>query len=131
MRNASGQQTAASKVKMSGSEKIANRNPSNKIFGEHIRYFLSIKCLTRKFHVVVVQSNGKEMYKKVCFTCRVVFLLLLIRLLIFLQFSLPSPFSIARFYLLFEYILSILTRASLLALAKSIYYSCLFSLLIC
>ena len=133
MRNASGQQTAASKVKMSGSEKIANRNTSNKIFGEHIRYFISIKSVTRlrKFHVVVVQSNGKEMYKKVCFTCRVIFLLLLIRLLIFLQFSLPSPFSIARFYLLFEYILSILTRASLLALAKSIYYSCLFSLLIC
>ena len=59
MRNASGHQTAASKVKMSGSEKIANRNTSNKIFDEHIRYFLSIKCVTRKFHVVVVQSNGK------------------------------------------------------------------------
>ena len=100
MRNASGQQTAASKIKMSGSEKIANRNTSNKISGEHIRYFLPIKCVTRKFHVVVVQSNGKEMYKKVCFTCKVVFFLLLIRLLIFLQFSLPSPFSIARFYLL-------------------------------
>ena len=23
-------------------------------------------CVTRKFHVVVVQKNGKEMYKKVC-----------------------------------------------------------------
>ena len=97
------------------------RNANNKIFGEHIRYFLSIKCVTRKFHVVVVQSNGKEMYKKVCFTCKVVFLLLIRRLLTFLQFSLPSPFSIARFYLLFEYIISMLTRASLLALAKTVY----------
>ena len=44
MRNASGQQGEASKVKMSG-----------------------------KFHVVVVQNNGKEMYKKVCCTCEVVF----------------------------------------------------------
>ena len=41
MRNGSGQQGAVSKVKMSGSEKIqANRNKSNKIFGEHIRKFL-------------------------------------------------------------------------------------------
>ena len=49
---------------MSGSEKIANRNTSNKIFGEHMRHFFSIKCVTRKFHVVVVQNNGKEMYLK-------------------------------------------------------------------
>ena len=34
MRNASGQQAVASKVKMSGSEKIkANMNTGNKIFG--------------------------------------------------------------------------------------------------
>ena len=131
MRNASGQQTAASKVEMSGSEKIANRNTSNKMFGERIRYFLSTKCVTSKFHVVVVQNNGKEMYKKVCLMWKVFLLLLLIKLLIFLQFSLPSPFSIARFYLLFEYIVGIFTRAALLAPAKSICYSFLFSLLIC
>ena len=42
MRNASGQQREASKVKMSGSEKKVNRNTlSNKIFGGHIRFFSS------------------------------------------------------------------------------------------
>ena len=29
-----------------------------------------------KFHVVVVQNNGKEMYKKMCYTCKVAFLLI-------------------------------------------------------
>ena len=36
-----------------------------------------IKLVTRKFlaefNVVVVQNNGKKMYEKVCFTCKVVF----------------------------------------------------------
>ena len=43
---------AATKVKMSGSEKQSEQ--------EHM------KCVTRKFRcsVVVVQNNGKEMYKK-------------------------------------------------------------------
>ena len=41
VRNASGQQGATSKVKMSGSEKIkANMNTGKKIFGKHIRQFL-------------------------------------------------------------------------------------------
>ena len=47
MRNASGQQGVASKVKMNASgkkkkKKRANRNTrtKNKIFGEHIRHFL-------------------------------------------------------------------------------------------
>ena len=83
MRNASGWQGEASKVKMSGSEKKKeNRNTSNKIFGEHIGHLFSIKCVTRKFYAVVVQNNGKEINKKVCCTCKVVFLLL-IRLLFF------------------------------------------------
>ena len=39
-RNARGQQGEASKVKMGGNEKKkANRNTSNKIFGELIRHF--------------------------------------------------------------------------------------------
>ena len=29
-----------------------------------------------KFHIIVVQSNSEEMYKKVCCTCKVVFLLI-------------------------------------------------------
>ena len=77
MRNASGQQAAASKLKMSGSEKIANRNTSNQTF-------FSIKCVT-EYRVVVVQNNGKEMYKKVYCMYKVVFLLL-IRLLILAVF---------------------------------------------
>ena len=41
---------AASKGKMSGSEKIkANRNTRT--------------CVTRKSHVVIAQNNGQEMYK--------------------------------------------------------------------
>ena len=36
----------------------------------------SKKCLTRKFYVVVVQNNSKEMYKKVCCMGKVVFLLI-------------------------------------------------------
>ena len=68
MRNVNGQQGVASKLKMSGSEKIkANMNTSNKTFGEHHmtippwKYFV-----TRKFRVLVVQNNGKEMYQKLC-----------------------------------------------------------------
>ena len=48
----------AIKVKMSGSEKKkVNKNTYN---------ISSIKCVTRKFYVLVVQNNSKEMYKKVC-----------------------------------------------------------------
>ena len=55
MRNASGHQC---KVKMSGSEKQENKKTYDSS---------SIKRVRRgfwKFHVVVVQNNGKEMYKK-------------------------------------------------------------------
>ena len=46
---------AATKIKMSGSEK-------NKQTGTHTMYDISsIKCVTRKFFVAVVQNNGKEM----------------------------------------------------------------------
>ena len=58
MRNASGLQC---KVKMSRSEKKVNENT----------YDISAKqrVTSKKSHVVVVQNNGKEMYKKVCCTC--------------------------------------------------------------
>ena len=52
MRNASGHQY---KEKMSGSDKKSER--------EHVRHFLHKKSFW-KFHVAVVQNNGKEMYKK-------------------------------------------------------------------
>ena len=51
MRNASSQQAAASKLKMSGSEKIANRNTSNKIF-------FSIKCVTEGGYQIPVPSQS-------------------------------------------------------------------------
>ena len=52
MRNASGHQC---KVKMSGSEKKVNKKTCD---------IFSIKRVAKKFHVVVVQNKGKEMYKK-------------------------------------------------------------------
>ena len=54
MRNASGHQSQI--VKMTGSEKKSEQ--------EHVYNISSIKRVTRKFRVVVVQNNGKEMYKK-------------------------------------------------------------------
>ena len=55
---------AATEVKMSGGEK-KKKEP------EHIQHFLHKTC-NWKFHVVVVQNNGKEMYKKVCCTLPIV-----------------------------------------------------------
>ena len=52
-----------------------------------------------KFHVVVVQNNGKEMYKKGCCTCQVAFLLIR-RIVVFHRSpGLPSPLSITRLYI--------------------------------
>ena len=53
-------------------------------------------------HVVVVQINGKEMYKEVCCTCKVAFLLTRPIVVFHLSPALPSPLSITRFYILFE-----------------------------
>ena len=51
---------AASKVKMSGNDKIqANMNTGNKIFGKHIGQLLH----KIKKGIVVVQNNGKERQK--------------------------------------------------------------------
>ena len=62
MRNDSGHQC---KVKMSVSEKNVNEN----------KYDISFqKRVTKTFlEVVVVQNNGKKMYKKVCYTSKVTF----------------------------------------------------------
>ena len=56
MRNASGHQC---KVKMSGSEKKVNENTYDISSKNRVT-----KICFWKLHVVVVQSNGKEMYKK-------------------------------------------------------------------
>ena len=72
MKFCSGGMLAAIRVKISDSEKKKlNKNTSD---------ISSIKLVTRsfwKFHVAVVQNNGKEMRtKKVCCTCKVSFLLI-------------------------------------------------------
>ena len=59
---------ANTSVKISGSEKKGEQ--------EHVRDIASIKRVTRKFHVVVVQNKSKEMYKKVCCTRKDFFLLI-------------------------------------------------------
>ena len=72
MRNASSQQGEASKVKMSSSEKKKCETGT-----QATKYLVSTydiffhKCVTRKFQVVVVQNNGKEMYQKTkkCAAC--------------------------------------------------------------
>ena len=64
MGNASGHQ---SKVKKTGSEKKVNENTYDVSSIKRVSFW--------KFHVVVVQNNGKEMYKKSvlhvqnCFFC--------------------------------------------------------------
>ena len=77
-------------------KKLVNENTYDNSF---------IKLVTkkfRKFHVVVLQNNGKEMYKKVCFMCKVAFLLIRPIVVFHRSPALPSPFSITRFYILFE-----------------------------
>ena len=50
---------------MSGSEKKVNRNTLSTKIGERICFFFRQMCIvTRTFHVMVVQNNGKEIYKK-------------------------------------------------------------------
>ena len=106
---------------MSGSEKESEWNRSARK-----KNFVSakdIKLVTREFHFVVVQKkNTDRCTSKVCCTCQVFFFRLLDLLTFFFPFSLPSPLSIARFYFWVSKTTSIVTRASLLALAKSIYY---------
>ena len=80
-----------SKVKMSGTErkkKKTNRNISSKFLVS--TYDISyIRCVTTKFHVVVVQNNVKEMSKNMCCKCKVFFLP--IRPIDFLAVLLRSP----------------------------------------
>ena len=61
-----------------------------------------IKHVTWKFHVVVMQNNNREMYKKVCCISKVVFLLIM-TYRFFCRSHCWWPFSVTWFYFLFEY----------------------------
>ena len=92
MRNA----LVATKVKMSGNEKF------HQTWRNTYKIFPLIKHVTRKFHVVVMQNNNGEMYKKVCCISKVVFLLIM-TYGFFCCSHCWSPFSVTWFYFLFEY----------------------------
>ena len=85
----------------------------------------SIKRVTKKFLEVSRCSRAKQRQRNVQKKCaaRAKLLFLLIRPIVVFHHSpaLPSPLSIIRFYIFLNKLL-ILSRASLLALAKSIYY---------
>ena len=75
---------------------------------EHVWHFLhktrneEVPGCFWKFHVVVVQNNGKKKCtKKVCRTCKVAFLLIR-PIVVFHRWSLPSLVSITRLYVLLE-----------------------------
>ena len=83
---------AATKVKICGSEKKKMNKKTYDI--------PSIKRVTRMF-LEVVQNDGKEMYKTSVLHVQSCFFAILDILLFFSPFSLPSPLSITRFYILF------------------------------
>ena len=64
---------AANKVNMSDSEKKSEQEQKQQNF----LWAKFLKRVTRKFRVVVVQNNGKEMYKKVFLLIRPLFPFLL------------------------------------------------------
>ena len=98
MRNASGHQC---KVKMSGSGKKVNENTFD---------IPSIKRVTKKFLEVSRCSRTKQRQrkKKVCCTFKAAFLLIKLIVVFHRSPALPSPLSIARFYILFEQTINII-----------------------
>ena len=61
---------ATGMVKMGGSEeKSEQEHRQQNFFVSTYDIELHKTCYYRKFHVVVVQNNGKEMYKKMGCTC--------------------------------------------------------------
>ena len=84
----------------------------------------SIKRVTRKFLEVScgrTKQRQRNVEKIVYYSCKVAFLVIRPIVVFHLSPALPSPLSITRFDILFEQTI-ILSRASLLALAISIYY---------
>ena len=83
---------------MSCTEKKKNQQKhKQQVSGEHIRHFLHRMCN----YVVSCCSRAKQRNKKKCTkscTASVKYFFCLLDLLIFLPSSLPSPFSITRFY---------------------------------
>ena len=75
--------------------------------GRHIVSYL-IYSSYKAVHPPPEQNNGKEMYKKVCFTCKVTYLLIRPIVVFHLSPALPSPLSITRFYILFERTINII-----------------------
>ena len=65
--------------------KKANRNISNKIRKK--TYISYVKRVTRKFEPVVVHNKDKEMYKKVCYTCKVVVVVVVVVVLLIWPFN--------------------------------------------
>ena len=71
--------------------------------------------------MLVVQNNGKEMYKKVCCRCKFIFLLIT-------SIDFVAVFiAVVLHDFLFLFTSISLTRASLVALAKSVYLNFQFS----
>ena len=64
---------AASKVKNKRQRKKKRTGTQPLKFFESKYDISSIKRVTRKFHVLVVQNNDKEINKKVCCMCKAVF----------------------------------------------------------
>ena len=73
-------------------KKRRSRNTSNKIFCEEYNIF-SMKRVTKKFHVLVMQNNDKELCTKSVLHMQSLFFFAIVSLF-FLPFSLPSLFSI-------------------------------------
>ena len=94
---------AATWVKMSDSGKKVNKSTYDISF---------IKRVARKFLEVSRYSRAKQRQRnvqKVCCTCKVAFLLIR-HIVVFSPFSLPSPLSISRFYILFEQTINLIER---------------------
>ena len=92
---------AATRVKMSDSEKQVNKNT----------YDISIKRVTRKFLEVSCCSRAKQQQRNVQKSVLHVescFFVLIRPIVVFSPFSLPLPLSITRFYILFEQTINII-----------------------
>ena len=96
MRNPSGHQGENERVKKSEQQQV--------------RHFLHKTCnkkVSGSFTLWSCKTTAKKCTKKVCCTCKVAFLLIR-PIVVFSPFSLPSPLSITRFYILFEQTINII-----------------------